>query len=270
VVKNVAGYDSHKLHIGALGTLGVIVEATFKVAPIPAYRQTLLASFTAPGAPIEAITSLRQPPLQPISMVVLNDVAERAIPALRPFVSDQPRHLVVAVRFVGTSGAVARQIRAAVAHCVDVGARTIELNEVDDGPLWADIADSIRPTGDLLLRAGAPVGQLREMMRLLDLTTRARGWEASRLVVAGVGLAYARWPVAGVPAGALAAALGELRAGLAAIGGYVVVEDLPHTPDGDLRSLDVWGPPPQTLALMRSLRAAWDPAGILNPGRYLV
>ena len=34
VVKNVAGYDAHKLHIGALGTLGVIVSVTFKLAPL--------------------------------------------------------------------------------------------------------------------------------------------------------------------------------------------------------------------------------------------
>jgi glycolate oxidase FAD binding subunit len=36
VVKNVSGYDLHRLHTGALGTLGVLVEASFKVAPLPA------------------------------------------------------------------------------------------------------------------------------------------------------------------------------------------------------------------------------------------
>src|SRR5919108_3018793 len=35
VVKNVAGYETHKLHIGALGTLGVIIDVTFKVSPLP-------------------------------------------------------------------------------------------------------------------------------------------------------------------------------------------------------------------------------------------
>ena len=35
VVKNVAGYDLCKLHVGALGTLGAIVQVTLKVRPIP-------------------------------------------------------------------------------------------------------------------------------------------------------------------------------------------------------------------------------------------
>ncbi|MEI7771812.1 MAG: FAD-binding oxidoreductase, partial [Chloroflexales bacterium] len=267
VVKNVAGYDAHKLHIGALGTLGVIVEATFKVAPLPAYRQTLLASFAKPRATLDAITQMRQPPLQPISMVILNHVAERSIMALHPFLNDQPTHLLVAARFAGTAGAVSRQIRAAVARCVEVGARTIELSESDDEQIWAAIADSTQPRDDLLLRVGAPLGQFPELMHMLEMPTRSRGWDAARMAVAGVGVAYARWPISA--ADALATALAELRAGVAAIGGYAVIEDLPAALAAHA-ALDIWGPPPESLALMRSLRAAWDPAGILNLGRYLV
>ncbi len=45
VVKNVAGYDLNKLYIGSLGTLGVIVEANFKLHPLPITERTLLLTY---------------------------------------------------------------------------------------------------------------------------------------------------------------------------------------------------------------------------------
>ena len=41
VVKNVSGYDLHRLHTGALGVFGVIVEASFKLATLPPGTRSL-------------------------------------------------------------------------------------------------------------------------------------------------------------------------------------------------------------------------------------
>jgi glycolate oxidase FAD binding subunit len=55
VVKNVAGYDLPKLATGALGTLGVITEAIFRLHPLPRYSRTLTL---APAGLNEAQTLL--------------------------------------------------------------------------------------------------------------------------------------------------------------------------------------------------------------------
>jgi glycolate oxidase FAD binding subunit len=50
VIKNVAGYDVSRLMTGALGTLGVITEASFKILPLPMTQETISFELTAEKA----------------------------------------------------------------------------------------------------------------------------------------------------------------------------------------------------------------------------
>ena len=58
VVKNAAGFDQHKLLVGSLGSLGVIVEVSFKVFPQPLAYATLQIDGIPLAAAIEIIGRL--------------------------------------------------------------------------------------------------------------------------------------------------------------------------------------------------------------------
>src|SRR6202011_6121068 len=65
VVKNVTGYDLHKLLIGSLGTLAVITRLNLRTFPLPPTQRTFVASFaTAPGA-LSFCAAIAKSPLQP-------------------------------------------------------------------------------------------------------------------------------------------------------------------------------------------------------------
>jgi FAD/FMN-containing dehydrogenase len=58
-----------------------------------------------------------------------------------------------------------------------------------------------------------------------------------------------------------------LRPLVEAAGGKLSV--LKNPPDSGLTCRDVWGPKGDAFAVMQSLKDRFDPAGILNPGRYI-
>jgi glycolate oxidase FAD binding subunit len=280
VVKNVAGYDTHKLHIGALGTLGVIAAATFKVFPRPERSGALLAGCIDRAGALALAERLRDRPLAPVCLALLaGGVADRCagcatgMQALRTVGAPA----LLAVRFDGAPAAVERQLRAAADLAASLGVSVSLLSDEQAQAVWRELSTFAALTPDpspsrgsgesreLLIRAGARPAALGT---LLEAFERHAPFGAAEIVGdGGVGLAHARWTLPEhVDASAAVRALAELRAALAAADGYAVVED---APDRLRPALDLWGAPPPTLPLMRALKAQWDPQGILNPGRYL-
>ncbi|TDD66771.1 FAD-binding oxidoreductase, partial [Actinomadura rubrisoli] len=65
VVKNVAGYDLGRLFCGSYGTLGLIVEATFRLHPVPAARAWVTCGVNGAGEVYEAVQSVLHSPVAP-------------------------------------------------------------------------------------------------------------------------------------------------------------------------------------------------------------
>ncbi len=272
VVKNVAGYDAHKLHLGALGTLGVIVAASFKLMPLPTGQCTMLVACSSLSTMFALMDALYAPPLSPVSLVALNGPAVRRIPILSPLLPALPEpYYVVIARFAGVPSGLDRQVQTGRQRSTVAGAHSVEVDTEQTLPIWRAIASLGQglAEGDraVLLRAGVRPAALPNLIQTLDMPTQRLNWPAAWLVYAGVGLVLCRWQLADTTEPqTVAAALVSLRAEVQSMQGYVVVEDAPH----DLKNaLDVWGPPPPTIRLMQALKQQWDPAGILNPGRYI-
>jgi glycolate oxidase FAD binding subunit len=90
------------------------------------------------------------------------------------------------------------------------------------------------------------------------------------LIVGDAGVGQVRVIVRGgaaeVVTEALVQELHDLPRLVAAEAGYVVVE---AAPTALKERLAVWGPPPPSFGVLKALKAKFDPAGILNPGRFI-
>jgi FAD/FMN-containing dehydrogenase len=77
VVKNVTGYDLHKLLIGSCGTLAAITRLNFRTFPLPATTQGFLAAFPDYKSALSARHKIIHSPLVPLTLDVLNAQAAR-------------------------------------------------------------------------------------------------------------------------------------------------------------------------------------------------
>jgi glycolate oxidase FAD binding subunit len=274
VTKNVTGYDMMKLYIGSLGTLGVIVEATLKLRPLPPVQALVRATFAGAEAAGEAARHVLASRLVPSAVELVNPPLSawlwQRLEGLPGMEATEGWSLLVGIE--GTEQAVARQVRDLQDICQQAGGSAYRSGH-DDGGLWRTLLSRFSPEAatrpePIVIRVGTVRAQLMATLaKLLQLESQLA--EPLELTVRyGNGIIYGRLPLSddGAQAAALGAALAGLRADLAAMRGYLVVDSAPPPFKAHI---DCWGDLGPQVEVMGGLKTAFDPRRVLNPGRFV-
>jgi glycolate oxidase FAD binding subunit len=246
VVKNVAGFDLPRLLVGSLGTLGLIATVTFRLHPLPEARATVRLVGLDGARVWTFVRAARAAQLEPAAVAALK--AER----------DELGFL-----FEGFAPGVAQQIERLCAIASQDGLSAEALEPAAAAAFW-ERHDRVRAAGALRLKLAAPVASLPGLMAdaIAPLCAALPGAAAAVYPTLGIGFVTSE-PGAPEPT---RVALSRAREATAGLGGSLVVC---AAPAAMLGGIDPWGAPPESLALMRSLKDRLDPEHRLAPGRFI-
>jgi len=241
VVKNVAGYDLPKLATGALGTLGVITRAIFRLHPLPKSAK----SFCFLAKTTEEMQDL-------VLAIQDSKLAHTSFQALFAGAAAPEAHILFEATEAGLS-AQATQLRSLLgqipAH--EVPSRVWNARQ----ELWTQ-----GNTQATILKITLLPADIAKTVSYIENTARSLhvSWH---LVVQATGIGWLRLE----PAEGLGAMIEELRTELRRGAGSLVVLQCPT----ELQALDSWGDAGDTLSVMRALKNQLDRHGTLNPGRFV-
>jgi glycolate oxidase FAD binding subunit len=241
VMKNVAGLDLVKLNCGALGTLGLLTEATFKLLPRPESEATVAIRRLDGARAVAAMTAALGSPFGVSGAAALPAGMGREFS--RTF-----------LRVEGFAASVDHRAEALMKLLVEFAPERVLKGE-DSRRLWRAVRDAefvAEPRERAVWRVGLRASRALDFLARLGPRALAHVFDWGGALV---------W-IATEPTPADAAAV---RAALAPLGGHAT---LIRAPDALRAAIDVFQPqPPALAALTRRVKAAFDPDGVFNHGR---
>ena len=239
VVKNVAGYDLGKLVSGSFGTLCAIVDATFKLLPIPQASATLDASYDDGEVLARDVMQVSTSQLEPMAFDVMLDGGQYRLRLL----------------FASSPEAVRAQVESAQRLLSKPSTVVTGDPEMD---VWTDQVRSPWAGTGAVIRFGWLPAKLAEVTTLVHEVQQITG---SIVMCGRVGMGAGLLRVDG-DVRAQAAVVERLRSSVWV--GNVAVLRASH----ELKQhVDVWGPASSAADAVLALKGMFDPAGILNAGR---
>ena len=274
-VKDVAGYALTHLFVGSQGTLGIITEATLRLHVAPPPRSTMLAFFPSVPAAGDAVAAITAAGLHPVTLELLDHETILAVDDAFSLGLERDAAAMLLVESDLPTAAAVAELAEAVAACERAGASSVVRAEDPTEADW------LRQARRLALRAlerqgtvrmedvGVPRGRVPELLVAIQAAADRHGVRVATFGHAGDGNLHPNFIFAhdDPRAAELTETVrNEIFAAAIALGGTVTAE---HGIGLSRRAALVDQVGLDVIGVMRSIKLALDPLGIMNPGRMI-
>ena len=274
-IKNVAGYALTHLFVGSQGTLGIITEATLRLRVAPPPRTTMLAFFPTLDGAGDAVARIVAAGIDMVTLELLDKASIAAVDDAFNLGLDRDAEAMLLVESDRPEPSAFAELDAAVAACEAAGSTTT-MRAAD-----ATEADWLRQARRLALRAlerqgivrmedvGVPRSRVPDLLRAIDAIGKSHGIKVATFGHAGDGNLHPNFIFDhGDPRAEELTDLAraDLYRAAIALGGTVTAE---HGIGLARRDVLVEQVGEDVIDVMRSIKDALDPLGILNPGRVI-
>ncbi|MBA2634658.1 MAG: FAD-binding protein [Chloroflexi bacterium] len=274
-VKDVAGYSLTHLFVGSQGTLCLVTEATLRLRPAPPAKVTMLAFFATLEAAGKAVAAITAAGLTPCTLELMDRVTIAAVDDWHNLGLDREAAGLLLVESDLPAGAAETELAAAITACEGAGATQVVRAES------ASEADWLRQVRRMAFRAmerlgtarmedvGVPRSRVPELLTEIERVAAAHDVRCGTFGHAGDGNLHPTFvSTRGDQAeeARVEAACQELYRAALSLGGTVTGE---HGIGAARRGLLELQRGEAAVSVMRAIKSALDPLGILNPGKVL-